>query len=130
MGAQKRQKGFTLVEVLIVVAIIGILASIAIPSYREYVIRSNRTEAQAFLMTLAQQQQQFLMDARTYAGSVAALGKTTPAGVAEHYTIEIDTADAPPTFTITATPASAMQAGDGNLTIDQAGNRAWTNGVW
>lgn len=130
MRRSKLTRGFTLVELMVVVAIIGILASIAIPSYQAYIIKANRTDAQAFMLTLSQIQQQYLMDSRAYAGSVAALGKTEPSDVAKNYTISIETGTAPPTFTITATPKGSTQSGDGNLTIDQAGTRIWTKGVW
>ena len=130
MGTQKRQQGFTLVEVLIVVAIVGILASIAIPSYREYLIRSNRTDAQAYLMELAQRQQQYLMDARAYAGDAETLGASQPDSVGDNYDVVIETGSNPPTFTVTASPSSSIQSGDGDLSIDQAGVRAWAGGDW
>ncbi|WP_409524645.1 type IV pilin protein [Nitrincola sp. MINF-07-Sa-05] len=123
----KRAKGFTLIEVMIAVVILAIVAAVAFPSYQQYLVRSNRAEAQSFLMDLAQRQQQFIIDARSYASTVAALGATVPENVDRHYTIAIVSAVAtPPTFTITATPRSGgMQASDGNLTINQAGVKSW-----
>lgn len=126
----KLQMGFTLIEVMIVVVIIGILASIAYPSYQQYIVRSNRADAQAYLMDLAQRQQQYLMDARTYAGSEATLSATKPRSVGTNYSITFATANSPPTFTITASPQSGVQAGDGDITIDQAGNKIWNGGSW
>jgi len=105
---------------MIAVAIIGILASIAIPSYVEYVKKGRRASAQSHLMDIAQRQQQYLLDARTYAASLTTLGITTPTDVANYYTIQVNVADAPPSFTITAT-AQGTQVSDGNLTLDSTG---------
>jgi type IV pilus assembly protein PilE len=125
-------KGFTLIELMITVAVIGILAAIAYPSYTQYVVRANRGEAQAYLMDLAQRQQQILMDSRAYASTVSAIGVPEPASVARNYDVSIGGVSAtPPTFTITAAPKSGTaQAGDGNLTINQSGAKTWAGGSW
>src|SRR5690242_3105801 len=59
-----RTHGFTLMELMITVVIIGILATIAYPSYTQYVIRSNRSAAQSFILGVANQQEQYNLDAR------------------------------------------------------------------
>lgn len=116
-------RGFTLIELMIAIAVVGILAAVAIPAYSNYVVRGNRAAAQQHLLDLAQRQQQFLADSRVYKGSVNELNMTTPAAVSKFYTIGIAAGEGPPpTFTITATPiAGSKQAADGNLSIDQAG---------
>lgn len=121
-----RNRGFTLIELMIVCAIIGIIAAVAYPSYTRYVVKGNRAAAQAHLIDLAQRQQQFFADSRTYADTVAEMNMTTPAEVQRHYTIAITNSDGPPpTFTITATPiAAGAQAGDGTLSIDSAGAKS------
>ena len=125
--------GFTLIELAVVMAIVVILAAIGIPNYSEYVLRSNRSAAQAFLSDIASRQSQFFLDRRAYATTLAALNMTAPAEVAARYTLAIAVvAGPPPTFSITATPAGS-QVGDrcGALSINQAGaktaaaNRCW-----
>lgn len=118
-----RKTGFTLIELMVVCAILGIIAAVAYPSYTRYVVKGNRAATQAHLIDLAQRQQQFFADSRSYADSVSDLGMTTPAEVTRHYTIAIETSDGPPpSFAITATPVAAgPQAGDGVLTINSSG---------
>lgn len=121
-----RKAGFSLIELMVTVAIIGILAAIAYPAYTQYVVRSNRSTAQGHLLDIAQQQQQYLIDNRAYAGAVADLnGMTTPGSVSKYYTITIvANGGPPPTFTITASPrAGTSQAGDGDLTINNTGTK-------
>ncbi|PTU80049.1 pilus assembly protein [Pseudomonas indoloxydans] len=128
----RASKGFTLIELMVTVAIIGILAAIAYPSYTQYVVRANRAEAQSYLMDLAQRQQQVLMDSRAYLSTVSALGVQEPASVTKNYTVSISgVGTAPPAFTITAAPkAGTVQAGDGDLVIDQSGAKTWAGGAW
>jgi len=77
MKKQQLNHGFSLIELLITVAIIGILAGVAYPSYTDYVIRSNRTEAQRELMRFANLQEQVFVDTRSYAADMKGLGKSS-----------------------------------------------------
>jgi len=67
----QRQRGVTLIELIVVVIIIGILAAVAIPSYRNYVIRSQRADAKDALLVLATAQEKFYLQCNTYATGIA-----------------------------------------------------------
>ena len=119
-----RAKGFTLIEMMITVAVIGILAAIAYPSYTAYIVKANRAAAQAHLMDIAQRQQQYFLDNRRYASTVGALSISTPDKVAAVYTITIDADNsaAPPSFVVTADgKTGTVQASEADLTINNAG---------
>lgn len=121
-----RQGGFTLIELMITVAVIGILAAVAYPSYTQYIARANRSAAQSFMYAVANKQEQYMLDARSYAASLSALQLTVPADVAGKYTVTLaaDMTTTPPSYLVTATPQGAQavnDAGCGNLTLNQVG---------
>jgi len=119
----KHAKGFSLIELMIVVVIVGVISMIAIPQYSQYVIRGNRAAAQAFMMDISSRQKQYLLDARSYAPDLATLSMSAPADVTRNYNLTISTtAGPPPSYTVTATPvAGSKQANDGTLTLDDTG---------
>jgi type IV pilus assembly protein PilE len=121
----KSVKGFTLIEIMIAVVIIGILVSIAIPSYQGYLVRGNRAATQAFMVEIVNREKQYLLDARSYALDLATLNIIVPGAVSKHYSAccNITVTAAPPSFVITAIPTSAQQSSDGTLTLASDGTK-------
>ncbi len=126
---QPKQKGFTLIELMIAVAIIGILLSIAIPSYKDYMIRGARSAAQTYLSDLAQRQELIFQDARAYSSNAADF-PLMPADIKSRYQDPPTFAATPPasgvpaTYTITLKPiVGGMMKNDGDLVVDSKGSR-------
>lgn len=123
----RQNRGFTLIEMVIVVAIIGILVAVAYPGYLNYIKKGRRADAQGYLTQVAQRQQQYLLDARAYALGGSALTDLTlpvPGTVSQFYDVTVtpDAPTIPPSFVATAVP-KGQQADDGTLTIDQSGKK-------
>ena len=140
MGMHRRH-GFTLIELMVAVAVIGVLAAIAYPSYLGQVRKANRSAAQQFMLDVATREQQLLLDQRGYGPVVAnnsnfvnapttncttpgtaGVGMSVPTEASAKYTFKVDCSNTatPPTFTITGTPiAGSSQAVDGALTLDE-----------
>jgi type IV pilus assembly protein PilE len=117
---QKASRGVTLIELIVVIVVIGILASIAIPSYRNYVTRANRTEGRAALLALATAQEKFYLQCNTYTAALDPAAdsacdpanlKFSPASERGYYTITVTAADATG-WTAEAEPNGAPQSGD------------------
>lgn len=124
-AAGSRQRGFTLMELMIVVAIVAILAAIALPSYAQYVIRANRKAAQTQMVEIANRQQQFFIANRAYADTagIQSTGYALPSELQSRYTWAVTLpAGTIPGFTVTFTPIGG-QASDGALTLDSAGTK-------
>jgi type IV pilus assembly protein PilE len=133
----KKQKGFTLVELMVVVAIVGVLTMVAYPSYQGYIKTSNRAAAQADLMSLAAALERHKAASFSYKGAAASSADTgKPAIFHTHspssepfasraYDLKI-TAATGTSYIIEATPyTSSAQSGDGSLFLYSDGRRAW-----
>lgn len=123
-----KHQGFTLIELMITVAVVAILASVAYPSYINYIVRANRSAAQSFMYAVANKQEQYILNARTYANDLTSLNIAVPAEVSPNYTVTVtaNMAATPPSYTVTATPIGSQLSRDtkcGTLTLDGAGTK-------
>ncbi len=122
-------KGFTLIEILIAVAIVGILASIAMPAYNEYTRTSRRAAIQSCLMEHSQQMERYKTTNMTYVG---APNPVCQGGAAASYNVGFSAGPAATTFTLQAVPtgdqaSSSNTCSRSTLTVDQTGAKTPAN---
>lgn len=129
-------KGFTLVELLIAVAIVAILTAVALPNYQDSVRKSRRADAQQLMLSIANREELYLADALSYTDAFTTLNFSsdqwtcTAAACTNSFYSVVVVLDAgpPPGYTIRATPTAASQTADGVLTLTGAGVKT-RNGV-
>lgn len=142
--AHIRQAGVTLIELMVVVAIVAAIFAFAFPSYERYIVRAKRAVGQNVLMQVADRQQQFFMDNKRFAADLTNLGfganpfivdddgaGTVAGDVDAVYSVALSNVTAT-TWTATATPVGAQLSRDtfcGNLTINQAGAKGKSGGA-
>ncbi|MBF0144146.1 MAG: prepilin-type N-terminal cleavage/methylation domain-containing protein [Magnetococcales bacterium] len=131
MSHRGRQGGFTLVELLVSLAIVALLTSFAVPAYLDHVRRAGRSAAEQLIVEAATRQEQYMLDSRSYTTSFTSLGFSSQDWVCtssectnDRYRVTMATSASatPPTFTITAT-AQGSQLADGDLVYDSTGTK-------
>ncbi|WP_455205070.1 type IV pilin protein [Kaarinaea lacus] len=127
---KQRSHGFTLIELMIVVAILGIIAAIALPSYQNHITKSRRADAQGALVSMANAMERYFIQNNTFVGAAAGAGGVFPAeapldGNTKFYNLSVASATAT-AYTLQATPKNG-QAGDGRLQLTSAGARTWNS---
>jgi len=134
----RNQSGFTLIELMIVAALIAILAAIAFPSYQEHVRKTKRTEVQAELIDIASRLQQYKLTNFNYKANLTTaidltkvgFSSTTPSSQNGLYTINLNFNTAATSWILSAIPiTSKSQKNDGISCLDDTGQRYWSKGT-
>lgn len=133
---KKRIRGFSLIEIMVVVAIVAILASIALPAYQQYVVKARRSSAQACLTEAAQWVERDYATSLTYANVTAARLQAAMAcddELAGSYAFGLSGAATATAVTVTATAKGSQASRDAacsSMTINQTGARTPSTGCW
>jgi type IV pilus assembly protein PilE len=133
MIKRKKVLGFTLLEALITVAIIGIISSLAYPSYVDFVVRSNRSEGLRELMRIANLQEQYYVDNRSYTSAMTDLGLGADPFVTENGHYSIDATVVNDTFTLVATAKGTQALKDtscGTISVTDTGKKTPASYCW
>jgi type IV pilus assembly protein PilE len=133
----RRARGFTLIELMIVIAVLSALAAIAIPSYRNYNMKANRSAAAQIMLNIQNREEQYILDRRAYSADLSSSGLnishdgwTCVAAKCSSSFYDVSVAlvaGPPPGYTITAT-SKGYQVDDGNLTLSSSGTRSRSAG--
>ena len=121
----KKQAGFTLIELMIAVVVVAILAMVAIPAYNDSVTKGRRSDAKSTLTTMAARQEQFFMDNKRYTADLTELGYATANNVDSvdgYYSVSAAATATPPTFDLTAVPKKTDNDCK-NFTLDEQGTQ-------